>query len=193
MVKIFDKVCSTFINIYLSNVFTPTEIQSKFGLQKNQIKEIETKLDVIKANFDLKSAEEIKRIEKETNHDVKAVEYYIKGELSKLNVPHSIHELVHFCCTSEDINNLSWGLIVKDSLKCEFLPKLTSLIKLLTKIAKENSSVPMMSRTHGQPATPTTVGKEIANFSYRVSQLTTKLNGIRVKGKFNGAVGILAI
>jgi len=132
-----------------------------------------------------------KKIEKETNHDVKAVEYYIKAELSKLNVQQSIHELVHFCCTSEDINNLSWGLIVKDSLNLEFNPKLNNLVDILVKIAQDNSSVPMMARTHGQPATPTTVGKEIANFAYRVSQLSSKLKKIKVKGKFNGAVGMI--
>ena len=108
-------------------------------------------------------------------------------------MPESLHELVHFCCTSEDINNLSWGLIVKDSLKLEFNPKLTSLVDLLAKIASENSDVPMMARTHGQPATPTTVGKEIANFAYRVRQLSSKMEKIKVKGKFNGAVGNIIV
>jgi len=172
-------------------VFSPQELQNKFHIAPNEIPEINTKLDLIKNNFNLSSAEAIKKIEKETNHDVKAVEYYIKAELSKLNVQQSIHELVHFCCTSEDINNLSWGLIVKDSLNLEFNPKLNNLVDILVKIAQDNSSVPMMARTHGQPATPTTVGKEIANFAYRVSQLSSKLKKIKVKGKFNGAVGMI--
>ena len=177
------------LRFLITKVFTPEELKAKFNINQNSITDINSKLDKIKNNFNMDSAEEIKRIEKTTNHDVKAVEYYIKGEMSKLNVESSIHELVHFCCTSEDINNLSWGLIVKDSLDKEYNPKVKSLIDLLVKIAEENSNIAMMARTHGQPATPTTVGKEIANFAYRVNQQVEKLKKIKVKGKFNGAVG----
>ena len=162
----------------------------KFSCSENNIVNVNNILDSVITNFNIQAAEKIKSIEKETNHDVKAVEYYIKEYFNNVeSFPHKILELVHFCCTSEDINNLSWSLIVKDSLNKIYIPSLNLLIDQLSILSTLYSDIAMMSKTHGQPATPTTVGKEFANFGFRLDQQYQRISNIKLKGKINGAVG----
>ena len=132
---------------------------------------------------------EVKRIERETNHDVKAVEYFVKSRLDAVPAWRSRREFVHFACTSEDINNLSYALMLRDARDQVLLPRLDTLIGRLRALAHANAAVPMMSRTHGQPATPTTLGKEIANFVYRLRRAAHALRSVAIAGKINGAVG----
>jgi adenylosuccinate lyase len=146
-------------------------------------------LDSIYNNFDNESFFRIKEIEKTTNHDVKAVEYYIKEQLDKLKLENEYYEFTHFCCTSEDINNTSLSLIMKEFLNMIYFPVFDNLINSIRQKSSKFANVPMISRTHGQPATPTTFGKEIANFAYRSNELAYKLKQIKIKSKFNGAVG----
>lgn len=178
------------LKFLLTDVFDDKELKSKYKINSNAEKhDIIIKLDAIIRDFDITAAEKVKEIELKTNHDVKAVEYYIKGEFKALGVPESIYELVHFCCTSEDINNISWSLIMKDSLNNVYNPKLSNLINVLANLSETYSNIPMMSRTHGQPATPTTMGKEIANYAYRLNEQHYILKGKKIKAKLNGAVG----
>jgi adenylosuccinate lyase len=175
------------VKYLLSDVFDNNELKKKYGVSNKT--DTLNKLDSIIKDFDLDAAQKVKDIEKTTNHDVKAVEYYIKSQFKGLDIPEKLYELVHFCCTSEDINNISWGLIVKDSLAHVYHPKLTGVVNSLVHLAEEHSNVPMMSRTHGQPATPTTMGKEIANFAYRINEQQYLMKGKTIKAKLNGAVG----
>jgi adenylosuccinate lyase len=148
-----------------------------------------TVLDTLAAELTEADAVEVKRIERETNHDVKAVEYFVKGRLDAVPAWRSRREFVHFACTSEDINNLSYALMLKEARDQVLLPRLDALIVRLRTLAHANASVPMMSRTHGQPATPTTLGKEIANFTYRLREARLRFVAVRIAGKINGAVG----
>jgi adenylosuccinate lyase len=144
-------------------------------------------LDNIESRFDVESAARIKDIEKTTNHDVKAVEYYIKEKLAGTSMA-SLSEWTHFACTSDDINNTAYALMVKDGRKL-IIRDLDALIEKMEKIAFAAKGVPMMSRTHGQPATPTTAGKELVNFTWRLREARWNLAGISVQGKMNGATG----
>ena len=148
-----------------------------------------TVLDALAARLSDADAAEVKRIERETNHDVKAVEYFVKSRLDLVPAWRSRREFVHFACTSEDINNLSYALMLKEARDQVLLPRLDALITRLRTLAHENAAVPMMSRTHGQPATPTTLGKEIANFTYRLQRQRSRFAGVSIEGKINGAVG----
>jgi adenylosuccinate lyase len=140
-------------------------------------------------DFSERDAEHIKNIEAETNHDVKAIEYWIKAKLAKnAEVQRSI-EFVHFACTSEDINNLAYALMLKESREQVMLPKLDQIIAALRALAHKHAARPMLSRTHGQPASPTTLGKEMANFSGRLVRARARLARVEVLGKINGAVG----
>ena len=149
-------------------------------------------LDSIFTNFDEDAGDRVKTIEKTTNHDVKAIEYYLKEKFdedgTKLG---DLKEYLHFSCTSEDINNLSYSLMLHHSMQEVMLPQLRSLLDRLEKISDEYSEIPMMCRTHGQSATPSTVGKEFANFAYRLRRQIHKLENIEILGKFNGATGNL--
>lgn len=147
------------------------------------------KLDNIISSFNLNSAYQVKQIEHTTNHDVKAVEYYIKKEMDKLQIPNKIKEFTHFCCTSEDINNLAWSLVLKEYLHSTYSIKLNLTLYKLRSISEKYASLPMISLTHGQIATPTTFGKEIANFTFRINELAYKLRQLKLKAKMNGAVG----
>lgn len=140
-------------------------------------------------NFDLDDAKRIKEIEKTTNHDVKAVEYYLQQQLSK--GPHltAYSPFIHFACTSEDINNLAYALMLKKSRDDVILPQLTQLASKLDTMALKYASIPMLSHTHGQPATPTTLGKELRNVERRLHHQMIQLQHITINGKFNGAVG----
>jgi adenylosuccinate lyase len=148
-----------------------------------------TALDALAAELTEAEAAEVKRIERETNHDVKAVEYFVKARLDSVPAWRSRREFVHFACTSEDINNLSYALMLRDARDQVLLPRLDALIGRLRTLAHTNAAVPMMSRTHGQPATPTTLGKEIANFVYRLGEQRTRFAAVAIAGKINGAVG----
>ncbi len=148
-----------------------------------------TVLDALAAELTDADAAEVKRIERETNHDVKAVEYFVKSRLDAVPAWRGKREFVHFACTSEDINNLSYALMLREARDQVLLPRLDALITRLRTLAHANASQPMMSRTHGQPATPTTLGKEIANFTYRLAEQRTKFVAVAIAGKINGAVG----
>lgn len=140
-------------------------------------------------NFSLQDASRIKHIESGINHDVKAVEYFIKEKIGSNEELGAISEFIHFGCTSEDINNLAYGLMLLTARKQCILPALDDLLLLLRKFAHEHAGLPMLSRTHGQPATPTTVGKEIANVIARLQRQIDQLNNVIILGKINGASG----
>ena len=147
------------------------------------------KLDKLANGFSLSDAEEIKRIESTTNHDVKAVEYWIRDQIKDDPDLSKLSPFIHFACTSEDINNLAHLLSLQNFRKNILTPKCEGIINALTDLALLLSDVPMLSRTHGQPASPTTVGKEIANFVYRIKQQLISIEKVDLQGKINGAVG----
>ncbi|MGA9163265.1 MAG: adenylosuccinate lyase [Thiobacillus sp.] len=146
-------------------------------------------LDGIADSFSVPDAERVKAIEATTNHDVKAVEYFLKEKTKDNAEIAAVSEFIHFACTSEDINNLSHGLMLKGARDGVLLPALEKLIARLTDLAHEHAALPMLSRTHGQPASPTTVGKELANVVYRLRRAYIALGDIDILGKINGAVG----
>jgi adenylosuccinate lyase len=148
-----------------------------------------SKLHSIASEFSLADAERVKEIEKTTNHDVKAVEYFLKESISDTPELASLKEFIHFACTSEDINNLSYALMIKDSIRKVIIPHITSLIQTLKEFAGQYAGVAMLSRTHGQPASPTTIGKEFSNVGYRLERQLKQLASIEMLGKINGAVG----
>lgn len=140
------------------------------------------------ANFNLDAAHAIKTIERETNHDVKAVEYFLKAQLANTNLaPH--REFVHSGCTSADINNLATALMLKGALQSVWRPAADALADALAEMAARYQSLPMLAHTHGQPASPTTVGKEMAVFAHRLRRQLDLLAGQPIFGKMNGAVG----
>lgn len=134
------------------------------------------------------NAQKVKEIEKTTNHDVKAIEYYINDELKELKLEHAI-QMVHFACTSEDINNLSYALMLKNGLEKVMIPRAEEILKKLQDKAEDYKQVPMVSRTHGQLASPTTMGKEWANVSARLERQLNTMKQQQFLGKINGAVG----
>ena len=139
--------------------------------------------------FSERDAEHIKNIEAETNHDVKAIEYWIKARLAKNREVQASLEFVHFACTSEDINNLAYALMLAESRAEVMLPRLDRLVEALRRLAHRHAGLAMLSRTHGQPATPTTLGKEMANFVHRLGRARERIAAVEVLGKINGAVG----
>ncbi|MEP7061275.1 MAG: adenylosuccinate lyase [Betaproteobacteria bacterium] len=146
-------------------------------------------LDAIGAAFSPDDAARIKDIERKTNHDVKAVEYWLKERLADVAGVADVREFLHFACTSEDINNLAHGLALAESRRDILLPALHLITADLRALAHAHADVAMLARTHGQPATPTTLGKEIANVVARLDRAITALGHVVVKGKMNGAVG----
>jgi adenylosuccinate lyase len=140
-------------------------------------------------NFGLDDATRVKTIESTTNHDVKAVEYFIKEKLQGDENLTDRLEFVHFACTSEDINNLAYALMLRDGRNGVMVPMMEKLITELAKLATEFADQPMLSRTHGQPASPTTIGKEIANVVHRLRRQLTQFESSPILGKINGAVG----
>jgi len=146
-------------------------------------------LNSLISGFDLEAAERVKAIEATTNHDVKAIEYYLKECFAKQNELNESSEFLHFACTSEDINNLSYALMMKDARDQIFLPAYASIDKVLKALVSEHADVPMLSRTHGQTASPTTLGKEFANVVVRLQRQTDLFNEQPILGKINGAVG----
>ena len=195
---------------YGSKVTELTECFSEYALLKNRVKvEVmwlialckeaqiaecraltageEQQLRDIVANFTPAEAEKVKKIEAVTNHDVKAVEYYLKEQIAGSSLD-ELSEFLHFACTSEDINNLSHALMLKDGLAAT-LPLQKEIIAVITKLAQEFKEVPMLARTHGQTASPTTIGKELAVFADRLRGQSERIATVKLLGKLNGAVG----
>ena len=146
-------------------------------------------LDQLAAQFSEADAEQIKTIERRTNHDVKAIEYWLRDKLSGNPETAKALEFIHFACTSEDINNLSHALMLKNSRDAVMLPALQVLIERLQHLAHEHADLPMLCRTHGQTATPSTLGKEMANVVHRLRRAQARIAAVEVLGKINGAVG----
>ncbi len=146
-------------------------------------------LDKIKNDFSVADAKAIKKIEKTTNHDVKAVEYFIRDNIKTSRALKQASQFIHFACTSEDINNLSHALMLKEAREEVLLPKLDETISVLKALAKKYADTPMLSRTHGQTASPTTLGKEIGVYVYRLERQKKQLEKVELLGKMNGAVG----
>ena len=146
-------------------------------------------IDSVINGFSLSNAAEVKAIEATTNHDVKAIEYWLKQRFAHNAEVHAVGEFIHFACTSEDINNLSHALMLRQARDEVLLPQLREIAAKLQQMAHALAAVPMMSRTHGQPATPTTMGKEIANVLARLQRQIQQLAAQEFLGKINGAVG----
>ncbi len=146
-------------------------------------------LDAAITNFSEADASQVKAIEARTNHDVKALEYWLKEKFDHNHEIKKASEFIHFACTSEDINNLSHGLMLKSARDAVILPFLTSLIARMTELSHQLADQPMLSRTHGQTASPTTMGKELANVVYRLQRQQKQLVNNEILGKINGAVG----
>jgi len=147
------------------------------------------RLEAIADGFDATEAQQVKAFEKTTNHDVKAVEYYLKAQIKDHPELAAISEFIHFACTSEDINNLAYALMLRDARELVLQPALDKLITSLTDLAHRYADQPMLARTHGQPASPTTLGKEIAVFAHRLIIERNQLATVALFGKANGAVG----
>ncbi|WP_257266017.1 adenylosuccinate lyase [Endozoicomonas sp. ONNA2] len=146
-------------------------------------------LNELFTGFSMNEAERVKAIERTTNHDVKAVEYLIKERFQGHEELSAISEFVHFACTSEDINNLAHGLMLKTGMAEAVLPQMRKIISAIEQLAIIHAAQPMLSRTHGQTASPTTLGKEMANVAYRLKRQLKQIEGIVPMGKINGAVG----
>ncbi|MDC0423496.1 adenylosuccinate lyase [Methylophilaceae bacterium] len=185
---------------------------SEFGLIKNRVKieilwlislsddveikevpkfskETKQQLNLIIQHFSLEDAESVKTIEKDTNHDVKAIEYWLKNNLKSNSEIQAVSEFIHFACTSEDINNLSYALMLKEGMEQVIIPSIEILEEHLSVKAKLYSSIPMLARTHGQTASPTSLGKEFANVSSRISRQIGIIRSQDYLAKMNGAVG----
>lgn len=147
------------------------------------------RLDEIISRFGLEQAQRVKAIEEITNHDVKAMEYFLKEQIAGHSELEAVSEFIHFACTSEDINNLCHGLMLKDTRERIVLPILDQLIEALRTLAHRYADLPMLARTHGQPASPTSMGKEIANFVHRLDRQRRQYAEVTLWGKLNGAVG----
>jgi adenylosuccinate lyase len=146
-------------------------------------------LDAIIDNFGEDDAKRVKNIERTTNHDVKAVEYFLKEKIAGNHELEAIGEFIHFACTSEDINNLAYALMLREARGQVLLPQLDDVIRAISDLAHGTAVLPMLSRTHGQPASPTTLGKEMANVCYRLRRQREQVAAIELLGKINGAVG----
>ena len=198
---------------YRAQVVPLAKLLSEFGLNKTRIKvEVEwlvflsahslfgtkaleaTQIKALRAlvdDFDEPEAVKLAELESTTKHDVKAVEYYLRAKLETLAIK-GLSELVHFAATSEDVNNLSYGLNIKAAITQVWLPRVNALLENLKALAIANRDLSMLSRTHGQPATPTTLGKELAVFVHRIQRVISQIKDTEFLGKFNGATGTLA-
>ncbi|MBP7394581.1 MAG: adenylosuccinate lyase [Zoogloea sp.] len=197
---------------YESKVSALREHFSEFGLIRNRVKvEVEwlkalaaapelaeiapfsaatvAELDAVIAGFSVADGEAVKAIEATTNHDVKAMEYWLKERLGHNPEVTRVTEFIHFGCTSEDINNVSHALMLRDGRNTVLLPALDKIIARLVELAHQHADLPMLSRTHGQPASPTTLGKEMANVVYRLRRVRASIAAVELTAKFNGAVG----
>ena len=165
---------------YLIALGNEKEVKELFPFSNTE----QVRLRIIYENFNSTDAEKIKDIEVITNHDVKAIEYFIQGKLKK-----SLHPWIHFALTSEDVNNLSYSLMWQDGLQQVYLPTLHHVNKELKNLARKHKNAPMLALTHGQPATPTTFGKELAVFCRRLKRQIDQIKAHKLLGKFNGATG----
>jgi len=166
-------------------------ISNKIGILSDFPTEAIDQLDKIVDSFSVDNGQSIKDIEKVTNHDVKAVEYFIKDEFDKIGGLERYKEFIHFGLTSQDINNTSLPMMIKDSLDKVMLPALEGVTSLIGKMATDFRGIPMLAKTHGQPASPTTLGKEFAVFEERLSDQIDLLKALPIKAKFGGATGNL--
>ncbi|RTZ65589.1 MAG: adenylosuccinate lyase [Aquificaceae bacterium] len=146
-------------------------------------------LDNIIDNFNEADASRVKKIESTTNHDVKAVEYFLKEKIIDNDEINAVSEFIHFACTSEDINNLSYALMIKGGRDTVLLPEIEQTINTIKDLAHTYAEIPMLCRTHGQPASPSTLGKEMANTAYRMQRQYEQIKSVPLLGKINGAVG----
>jgi adenylosuccinate lyase len=146
-------------------------------------------LEKLVDDFRLEYAQRVKNIEKTTNHDVKAVEYFIKEHIAGNAELEAVSEFIHFACTSEDINNLSHALMLREARDGVLIPLMEDVITAIRAVAHDLADLPMLCRTHGQPATPSTLGKEMANFVYRLDRQLEQFKNVQLLGKINGAVG----
>ena len=146
-------------------------------------------LNDIVDKFSVEDAQRVKNIERTTNHDVKAVEYFLKEKITGNQELEAVSEFIHFACTSEDINNLSHALMLREGRNQVLLNQMDEIIDNMRQLAHDHAEVPMLSRTHGQPASPTTMGKELANVVYRLRRQREQVAAIKMLGKINGAVG----
>jgi adenylosuccinate lyase len=197
---------------YAEKTFELREIFSEYGLIKyrlrveiawlealaaaKSVKEVpplsaaaRKRLEQIAEKFDVAEAQRVKTIEDTTNHDVKAVEYYLKEKINSFKELSELKEFIHFACTSEDINNLAYALMLRDGRDQVLLPVLDRVIAAIAQLAKRYADQPMLARTHGQPASPTTLGKEMAVFVQRLRRQRGQLAAVAILGKMNGAVG----
>lgn len=170
---------------WLQKLAAHTQIQEVPALSA----EASNYLDSIVANFSIEDANRIKTIERTTNHDVKAVEYFLKEKFEALPELYKINEFIHFACTSEDINNTSHALMLKTAHEEVLLPEWKKVIDAVVELAERYKNIPLLSRTHGQPASPTTIGKEMANVAYRLKRQYKQLENVEILAKINGAVG----
>lgn len=159
---------------------------AKIGLKKLSLKDIKSIRALYKLPFE--ELERVKEIERITNHDVKAVEYFIKEKLGHTGLKNNL-EWVHFGLTSEDTNNIAYALILRDALEISIIPKIEEIISELDKLAQKYKNLPMLARTHGQSASPTTFGKEMAVFTNRLEKRLSLLKNIKIEAKLNGATG----
>jgi len=166
----------------LANHAEITEV-SPFSSDANQT------LESILDNFGEDDAQRVKDIERTTNHDVKAVEYYLKEKIKDNAELNAVSEFIHFACTSEDINNLSYALMLKGGREEALLPEIDQLIESIKSLAGDYAGIPLLCRTHGQPASPSTLGKEMANVIYRLQRQRKQIAEVELLGKINGAVG----
>jgi len=162
--------------------------KAEFGLPQLALSDI-TLLDEIVSEFSVDDAKRVKTIEATTNHDVKAVEYLIKEKIADNQLLNQQREFIHFACTSEDINNTSYALMLKELKEQVLLPELTKLTTQLSSLSNDYRDIAMMCRTHGQPATPSTMGKEFYNVVYRLQRQLKQLSAQEILAKINGAVG----
>ncbi|GMH33949.1 hypothetical protein BSKO_01783 [Bryopsis sp. KO-2023] len=151
--------------------------------------EAQTILDRLEGQFTVEDAMKVKDFERTTNHDVKAVEYALKEEFKQNPELDSVSEFTHFACTSEDINNLAYALMINEGVQNEVLPAMDQVIDAISAKARDCADAPMLSRTHGQPASPTTMGKELANFAYHLKLQRDQVANVKILGKMAGAVG----
>jgi adenylosuccinate lyase len=189
-----EKICSEFgLNKYRTEVevkwFIHLSMQSDMAEVPTLSDSATSYLNSIVENFSLENAIVIKKIEQTTNHDVKAIEYFLKQKFLENDELAPLSEFIHFACTSEDINNLAYALMLKQALTQVTLPQLKHIGKHLVELANDNAKIAMLSRTHGQTASPTTLGKEFANIAHRLSKQTSQLESIDIEGKINGATG----
>ena len=170
---------------WLKSLSESKDLKEIQGISKSSV----NKLNSLVQNFSLDDALAVKKIEETTNHDVKAVEYWLRQVLKAEEDVDPITPFIHFACTSEDINNLSYALMLKGARDQVLIPKIDTIISNLADLSLKYAKIPMLSRTHGQPASPTTLGKELANTVYRLERQMASLARTTLQGKMNGAVG----